>query len=380
MTRTLLSAGPSLALLAIAMPAQQIWVVDPNGTGNFTDLQVAIQTVASGDTLLLRGGGHYTGTYSFQKHLSFVGVPPGRALVNRFQMSAAPGTSLSVVSLDVTRITTEVPTSLEDVHLEQCNVNASHTFLNRCTMGQPNPTHRDEVLLVVGASALVTSSTLYGSSAWVENSRFCGVRVGQAPVQVFDGTVSIADSTLIGTPPQSLFCPSGPATSPGSLAMQIHGTGSTAWIAQSTVTSGSSTLPTIWAGVGTTVYHDTQTQFTPAFTGTPTFLPTTRGDGAQPGSTITCHAQTEPGYPAVLAASLGKHPASMLPTIGGNAWIAPNAFVVLVIGFADGTGQLPATIPVPATAPRGLPITVQAAVAPPGSGLTAATPVVVHVR
>ena len=59
--------------------------------------------------------------------------------------------------------------------------------------------------------------------------------------------------------------------------------------------------------------------------------------------------------------------------------LALNAYVVLALGVTDGAGLLGASIAVPLSAPRGLPITVQS-VAPDANGaLKVGAPAVLHV-
>lgn len=369
-----------LALGASALPAQQTWIVDPSGTGNFTDLQVAINTAASGDTLLLRGGGHYVGNYTWAKHLALVGEPPQRPRIDYVDLPLAPASSARIMAVDLGSVNSSVPFSLEDVTLDACYVNRTFASLHRCTVAHLVPSALVSGLRVTAGEVVVTDSTLYGGRAFAWQTLFCHVLGGPPAVAVTDGEIWLSDSTLVGAPPQMVSCSGGLQLAPASAAISLNGaSGATAWITRSSVTAGSGAAAMAISS-GSSFYYDVWTQFSPAQTaGTQRFQPATQAQGAPPGGAIICTAATLPGQPAAMAASLGHHPASSFPGISGSAFIDPGAFVVLGIGFADIFGELSATIPLPATAPRGLSITVQAASTSPAGVLQAAIPVTVHV-
>lgn len=62
-------------LVTAVANAQQTWIVDPNGGGNFTQLAAAIIAATAGDTIVLRGCGQYPGV-TISKALAFVGESP----------------------------------------------------------------------------------------------------------------------------------------------------------------------------------------------------------------------------------------------------------------------------------------------------------------
>lgn len=68
-------ATKCLASLLAAAPlaAQSTWTVDAMGTGDFTDLQVALNTVAAGDVLLLLPGSY--GQARITQTVSILGDP-----------------------------------------------------------------------------------------------------------------------------------------------------------------------------------------------------------------------------------------------------------------------------------------------------------------
>lgn len=61
------------SLLPSTLYAQSTWIVDQGGSGDFTDLQNAVDTVAAGDTLLVLPGGY--GSVLVQKSISILGDP-----------------------------------------------------------------------------------------------------------------------------------------------------------------------------------------------------------------------------------------------------------------------------------------------------------------
>ena len=114
-----------------------------------------------------------------------------------------------------------------------------------------------------------------------------------------------------------------------------------------------------------------------SWTGT-LFLPATGGQGAAPGGTMSCVAESLPNHPVALAASLGLRGPTAVPF--GIAWVDPATFVVLRIGITDGSGRMTTTIAIPPGIPRGLPLTVQtAAGSPTNQTLVLGVPAVLHV-
>ena len=108
------------------------------------------------------------------------------------------------------------------------------------------------------------------------------------------------------------------------------------------------------------------------------FLPATGGQGAAPGGTMSCVAESLPNHPVALAASLGLRGPTAVPF--GIAWVDPATFVVLRIGITDGSGRMTTTIAIPPGIPRGLPLTVQtAAGSPTNQTLVLGVPAVLHV-
>ncbi len=386
---TLACMGRSLAavglfvVLAAAVSAQQTWIVDPNGTGNFTDLGVAIATASSGDTLLLRGGGNYQGSYSVNKALAFIGDSQPRPRIYGLSFTAAPAGSQPAVltSLEVDRLSFGRDASLEDVRVTYAVVSSAVASFHRCVIGGPSTLsgglNLDGALNTYYSEVLLSECSITGCLGWFIQTLQCTVWAGRCVVAQ-GGRVTIVDSTLRGADSNSVWCSAG-WTPPGP-ALSLDGTA--ARVTQSNLFGG------LYPGIvrtaavtnsGGTLEYDSSTWFMPPNSiGTVTFLPGTGGQGALPGGTMSCRAESGPGLPAALVASLGLRAPTMLPQ--GIAWIDPSAFVILRIGFTDASGFLAASIPIPVSVPRGLPITVQSVVAPGATGpLAAGVPVVLHV-
>lgn len=127
-----------LGLASNPLPAQQTWIVDPNGTGHFTDLAPAIAAAFPGDTLLLLGGNHQGG-HTIDKTLAIVGELGAGNTFPRIETLSVGPASAAGQRVSITRITmgwfgAGMPVSLEDVSMNVCHV-AATASLHRCTVG-----------------------------------------------------------------------------------------------------------------------------------------------------------------------------------------------------------------------------------------------------
>lgn len=52
----LLTVGLAVSFLALSVPAQATWIVDPSGAGDFTEIRSAVAAAAPGDRVLVRAG------------------------------------------------------------------------------------------------------------------------------------------------------------------------------------------------------------------------------------------------------------------------------------------------------------------------------------
>ncbi|MFO1078797.1 MAG: hypothetical protein U1E73_13830 [Planctomycetota bacterium] len=377
MLRTLASLA-----LCTAAAAQNTWIVDPNGTGNFTTLGAAIAAAAPFDVVILRGGGYHLGTSVVSKPLSILGDnTAGQAIVMDLRIPSAPwlGAPVTIAGIEVVTFTAQQPVSIEDAVIRRCTINTVAS-LHRCVVGysQSSFVNSPSSFVLSGGQAIVTDSVLYPGAAYGALDPYTGQCVGHPgppAVQVNGGDLTLAGCRLEGAWAWAVYC-GGPYTGiapPGPAVVVAQGT---VRFTDSVVFS-SAAQSVVHASIP--VFYDPSAVFTPPLQGgTSIFLPVTRGQGALPGGAMQCDVFAAPGLPAAIAGSLGMR--GPVTTSFGATWLDPNAFVVLALGVTDAAGRLPAAIPVPATAPRGLPIAVQGFVAAPTPGaLQAAASVVLHV-
>lgn len=374
-------AGATLVGLTVGVSAQQAWIVDPNGTGHFSDLHAAIAFANPGDTLLMRNGGDYAGTYTIDKSIALV-RQSGTVRIERLAVGNPSGSvSVSVVGVGINDALVYGPASLEGVRMPGCDVLGGNVMMHRCNTGGLTDLYtyanRDGLSVSAGANLVFSDGVANGGAGswWMSGLGGC-VPLGSVNAINVYGTLSVSGSTVAGAPSQ-FVCWSPPGNSAPSHGISAHG--GTVRITRSTIRGGSLGTSPIQATGASIVEYDPSVQFAPPWAqGTTRFLPATGGDGVAPGSTMPCRAVSDPNLPAALVASIGLHAPTALPQ--GIAWIDPSAFVVLVIGFTDGGGVLNASIPIPVLVPRGLPVTVQSVVADGAAGpLVAGVPAVLHV-
>ncbi|MCR9245805.1 MAG: hypothetical protein NXI31_12305 [bacterium] len=381
----------SLALaLASSLTAQQTWVVDPGGTGNFTTLAAAIYGSTNGDTLILRGG-DYPATYTLDKALNLIGDTPRPRVGGLTWVALPPGsppirvTGFDLGSASLRVFATSQSSAFDSMTISRITLrdNVTATFTN-CTLGGEHDVYGNRNtgypgLWVQGARVAMSGCTVMGGSGFSLRSGRgnCVVFPAAPPIECWSGELTITSSTLTGAGYQSLIpCGSNP---PGP-ALRIFG--GTIQPTRCALASGTSQLapspPPIERTAGT-VEYDLTTSFAPTNSiGTVEFLPGTTGTSGSAGSTFTCRVESSPGVPAALIASLGTR--TPAPTPIGTAWVDPANYTVLVIGATSSSGDLDASIATPAWLPRGLAITVQSVAAPATNGpLTAGAPVVLHV-
>lgn len=63
-----------LFIFSVAQASAKVWVVNANGTGNFTTLTAAIDSAASGDTLFVAPGGYVESPSATSKTLTVLGI------------------------------------------------------------------------------------------------------------------------------------------------------------------------------------------------------------------------------------------------------------------------------------------------------------------
>ena len=383
--RSVLSLASALFAGAAALTAQQTWIVDPTGTGHFTNLGAAIPAAAAGDTLLLRGGVD-DGSYVLDRRLHVVGETPQPRLpvprVGELRVQpAAAGSTLAGVMLRALRV--DAPVSVEACVIAACSVSAQTSFADCMLGGTTDPFGSPNLLAgvsIAGGDVVLTTCLVRGGapSAMVPQ---CAPLRGLSPVYLNSGSVAIADSVLLGDTGGTVPCGNTLVAVGGGPAMFLAS--GTARVTRSVLVSGSA--PALSAAVEivpqsppAVLEADASTTFVPPFAGATTvFLPVTTGDGGAPGRSILCAVESLPNLPAVLVAGLGMRAPTALPQ--GVAWVDPMAAAALAIGATDPVGRLAASIALPPSLRRGPALTAQGVVLQSGT-VTLATPVVLHVR
>lgn len=368
------SWGLSFALFAAALAnaqllGQQVWLVAPSG-GHFTNLQNAIDSTASGDTLIVRGGSH--GSLWIDHDVTIVGDQP-RPLVQNINIYA--GAKVSAQGLSVNnRITVQQSSlaSFEDITAVGLEVRSSHAVFTGCTLGIAAILGTIQRIVTDNSHVVLDRCELHGNCGFVQLTPNCQALPGGAALAVANGAlVEIAHSTLAGAPATLFGC----LNSPGTSGIEA-GTGTSVRLGQCTITAPAG-VPAV-TGNGVLAYEGTT--FSPLYAGgTQTTVPIVSGSGAPVGGTMNFELRSAPLLPAALVACLGQRNPVQVPQ--GLAWIDRNASVLLGIGFLDAGGAMSLSISIPLSAPRGLPLSFQGVVAP---GLTApllaSSPTILHVR
>lgn len=365
--------GPLRTLLLTSctpLLAQQTWIVDAGGGGNFTDLPAAILAAAPGDTLVVRAGS-YTGA-SIDRALRILGVGSWQVFVGGLSVGPLTSGTVTLTGMRIGTLHTAATCSLDSLQVERTTVASDAAAMRGCTLG---PAPSAAALTVHAGEVTLSGCTAYGAPSTLIVTRSCLVTGSHPAVLVLGGTVTIAGSVVHGAPATWLPCPYYSVTGYPSSAVANAGT---LYVTESTLTAGGA--PTGPAAVNGPFFGDPSTVTSPVSTTmSPVFLPATYGDVTGTGAAIACRLHTHPGFAAILGASLGVRASS--PTPFGPAWLDPNAFAILRWGVTDAGGALSASIPLPAWFPRGLPVTVQGlAVSPTTGQFVLGTPTVVHLR
>jgi hypothetical protein len=356
-----------IAVLCGSIAAQQTWIVDVNGSGNFTSLAPAIAAASPGDILLIRPG-HY-GVVSLNKQLSLLADRSATAQVQLDQLAvvnpATPAGQITIGGLVIDELdctSVSVPIAID-------SVTSHRASFTGCRSVNANWLGVDQATRVTSTIAVFSQCDLIGSNGGCHQQSWPGV-----PALYVDGDVTIAGGQLIGGS-------GGYGTNCGNIAaasaIYLHsgsarvthcslfgGSGPGGWVAQ--IVSGS-------------LYMDPSNTFypTPVISGgtaVSVVLPAMSGTSAPPGGAMTWRLDGAPGIPALLAGSVGVGTPTAIPE--GILWLQPVTMTVLWMGTTDAQGMFRGSLPVPPLVGRGLLITLQAAVLPTGAPLLAAsTPV-----
>lgn len=356
----------SLACGLAAATAQQTWIVDPAGSGPFTDVQTAISAASPGDTILVRGGTYAGVIVDRSVHLLGDGARPSLA-----GFSCWPGTTVTVGSMDLGSVSLpSCRVAFDDVTGGQLRATGTSAVFVRCVFDNRSSTTGTNSI-AAGSHVVFDGCQLFGSPGGVVQTLQCTPLPGGAALSVdASSRVELANTTCAGAGPLSFLC----LNSPGTTGVAVA-SGGVVRAGRSTIQSGGPTVPAVTGGG--TVLHEA-TQFAPAFAGTPAVVPIATGRGAMPGGALAATLVGTAQQPAALVASLGLRAPIAVPE--GSAWIDPAAFVVLRLGLLDGNGELPVSIALPPLLGRGIALTVQGVTAAGGSPLlVASTPSVLQV-
>jgi hypothetical protein len=356
--------------LTLAAPAQQTWIVDPNGGGHFTTVVAAIAAAAPGDTILIRGG-TYGQNHVIDKTLHIVGDAALGAYLNQLTILPGSGAQVAVVHVQVTMASISGIASLDDVSGLGCTVHGGTVAFTGCRFSPE--------FSVLGGDVAMDQCTLQGRPPVAWQTLVCTSIPGTPGILASGGTIDIANSTIVGGD-QGTQCPF--LLAPPLVGIQING--AVVRATRSHISGGltSPSMPTAPVGlIAGSFQYDGSTTFgggvQPA--GTQVFLPATDGSSAAPGGTIACRVETQPGLAAMLVANLGMQ--ARVVTVFGPLWVGAQGYVSLAFGLTDANGVLAGAIPVPASVQRGLAITFQGgALGPTASVPAAGTPVVLHVQ
>ena len=369
-TRALLLLSAVL-VTSVAAPAQATWIYDSGGGGNFTNLQVAVDSVAPGDTILLRLSSYLSLHVRQSVHL--VGDAPNIVLLTAwFEGLVGPPIACTLSNVDNSQLfALNAHVSAENVIGADLALDNSVAVFTNCSWNGAR--------VVSGGATLTNGSRAAFDGCYLSGHVWTSIRTlvctdipGGPALLLSSGSAAQLTNCTIDGPGTGSACA---GLHYGYPAVQVDA-GCSVDLARCTLTAIGLGMPSI-ANAG--VVRVDATNATPPFAGvTPAMLPSTRGAGAQPGGVMQASVEGQPGLPAVIVTSLGLRPPVAAPE--GQVWVDFSAFVVLRIGFLDAAGRMGTVVYVPAGVQRGLSLTLQGAVGLPANPvLVAAAPTVLHV-
>ena len=155
-----------LLLLTFALPAQQTWLVDPNGGGHFTDLGAAITTAAANDVLLLAAGAWFGGSYQIDKSLVVIGLPGATQPVRIAELTIAQGSQpdplVRMSHLQLMNVDIRAPAAFEDVQTLRCRSSAPRVSFHRSTLSDLGTYSYGAGLVVQSGDVVLTECTVTG--------------------------------------------------------------------------------------------------------------------------------------------------------------------------------------------------------------------------
>ncbi|MBL8898081.1 MAG: hypothetical protein JNM84_10665 [Planctomycetes bacterium] len=357
------------ALSALATPAhaQQTWIVDASGGGNFTTLDPALDIAASGDEIVIRGGGTFPNLYiAFQKSLR-IRAEGGRPLLTRgISFAYVPASAPSPITLS--------GLDLGAVFLRECAatfaaedctigsftaLSCAGAALNRCSFGLLAREPGFTPLSITSTPLALSSCAAVGGSALCATLRppFTSPIAGAPAIFAQQSTVMLADTTLQGGDGALLSC--GVGDSAGALYLiraELHATRSTL--------SGGRRSGVV--GLGATL-EQSRLVFDPSAvlvgpvlnvgsTTTTRSIPAALGVSAAPGGTLSYRHEGQPSTAAALFASLALTPPLAIDL--GPLWLTTSP-TLLLQGTTDASGRLAGTLAIPALVPHGTVLVLQ---------------------
>jgi hypothetical protein len=386
------SLAPALglfALSALTVPAhaQQTWIVDANGGGNFNELDPALSIAASGDEILIRGGGTFQNLYIVAQKSLRIRSEGGRPLLTR-------GISFSYVPTSAPRPITLSGLDLGAVFLRECAVSfaaedctigsfstlsCAGIALNRCSFGLLAREPGFLPLSISATPAALSSCAAVGGGAFCSTLRppFASPMAGGWALFAQQSVVTLADTTLQGGDGALLSC--GLGDSAGALYLIRAELYATHGVLSGGLRSGV-------VGIGATLEQSRLVLDPSAVivgsilnlssTTTTRSIPATVGVSAAPGGTLMYRHEGQASTAAALFASLALTPPLSIDL--GPLWLTTSA-TLLLQGTTDASGRLGGTLAIPTLVPHGTVLVVQGLqVSQAAPGLLLGTPAVLQ--
>lgn len=384
--------APALGLFALSAlmtpaHAQQTWIVDANGGGNFTTLDPALDIAASGDEIVIRGGGTFPNLYiAFQKSLR-IRAEGGRPLLTRgitfAQVPRSAPSPIALSGLDLGAVfLRECGATFA---AEDCTIGSFSTLscagaaLNRCHLGLLAREPGGLPLSISATPLALSSCAAVGGAAFCTTLRppFTAPMAGTPALFAQQSLLTMADTTLQGGDGAVLSC--GVGATAGAIYLlraELRATRSTLSGGRLSGAVGlGATLDQSLLALDPSVILNgsiTSTSSTTSSTGIPAAL----GVSAAPGGTLSYRHEGQPNSAAALFASLALTPPLAIDL--GPLWLTSSA-TLLLQGTTDASGRLSSTLAIPTLVPHGTVLVLQGLEAsnmPPG--LLLSTPVVLQ--
>ena len=197
---TRISTLAALCALSLPVAAQQTWIVDDDGPGDFAEIQLAIDAAGNGDTILVRNGG-YGGFVIDGKGLVIQGE--GVAAVSVFGLFGPATPSIVIRNLGASqdvqiRGLDTLPlgvSELENIVLAQC---AGAVLFEDCDFSQSGG---ESIVMKDCASATFVSCLLFAAPTFVSTSNgiflahvyYDGIRAESSNLFLYDCEVRGSD-------------------------------------------------------------------------------------------------------------------------------------------------------------------------------------------